>query len=132
MSWRGTNIPKRRRRRIIAIGDLNSKIKLQTRTINTQFQSGSDDDADFVTVAEPWALIETVRGSSYLSGVEVERRWTHNIYLRYRSDVDQTFWVEYKGRRFNIDDVESLDERDEFLLLRCIETGLTDKSGATG
>ena len=61
--WQRNNAPKRRNRRLIAIGDLNVRINLQKRALNTKFQTGNVDDASFTNIAPPvWALIETTRG----------------------------------------------------------------------
>lgn len=113
----------RRKRRIISIGDLNQLIKIQERSLNTQFQTGVKDQITFTTIAEPWAMVETTKGSIFFGGVGLDREYSHKFYIRYRCNIDQTKFIEYKKKRYDILDVENLDERDEFLLLRCFPTG---------
>lgn len=118
---------KRRRRRIVAIGDMNEKITLQTRTLNTRFQSSShEDDVSFTDVQTVWALVETTRGVQEFDGVELRAAYTHRFYIRYTPDIDQMYWVEYNSKRYDIVDVENLDERKEFLMLKCRLTGTNE------
>ncbi len=122
------NAPSRRKRRITAIGDLNQRVSLQDRILNSKFQTGNEDTLDFQTYAEPWAKVETNRGKLEFDGVELTQKgWTHNFTIRYRSDVQNRLgWVLYKDRRYKVLDIENLDERSEFLILRCIVTGTNE------
>lgn len=117
----------RRKRRIVNIGDLNKRINLQTRAINSTFQTKiNKQTAEFVTYANPWAKVETTRGKTQFDGVELKIAYTHYITIRYRKNMDQTTWVEYEGNRYDIIDIEDLDDRHEFLLLRCKISGDSD------
>lgn len=119
----------RRNRRIYNIGDLNKKIKIQARAVYSSFQSGGHSQgANFTTIANPWASVETTRGRQQFDGVELKTAYTHKIVIRYRKDFDQTNWVEFNKERYDIVDVEDLDERHEFLLLKCKLTGNSDAS----
>jgi len=119
----------RRKNRKINIGDLNKKIKLQRRVLYSSFQSGGrGQGASFETFAEPWASIETTKGITKFDGVELKKAYTHKITIRYRSNLDQTSWIEFGGNRYDIVDIEDLDERHEFLLLMCKLTGNADSS----
>lgn len=141
MGRQNTNVPKRRRRRLVALGDLNEKIDIQTRTLRSQFESG-DNTADevFVTVASPWSCIETIRGQNFFDNIEQGLNPTHAFYIRFRPLTSQEFWIWYRGVRYDILDVENMDERSEFLKLSCratgtqyiISQGTTDNEGAWG
>ena len=113
-------------RRIITIGDLNQRIKLQTRKLLTQFESGLEDIQAYVTIASPWACVETRRGSDTFDNIELGDTYTHVFHIRYRDNLPATIWIEYKNQRYDIVDVENLDERNEFLKICAKLSGDSD------
>jgi SPP1 family predicted phage head-tail adaptor len=124
MGRQDTNIPKRRRRRVVALGDLNEKISIQTRNQQSQFESTTGAAQEvFTTVATPWALVETYRGQNFFDSIEQGLNPTHVFYIRNRPMTDEEAWLLYRDSRFDILDVENLDERSEFLKLTCRATG---------
>lgn len=134
MGRQDTNIPKRRNRRIIALGDLNEKISLQTRVQQSAFESGNNSDQEvFSTIATPWCCVETYRGKNYFDNIEQGANPTHVFIIRYRPLTTQEYWIIYRGTRFDILDVENLDERSEFLKFMCKASGevTTTPTGTT-
>lgn len=109
--------------RKICIGDLTSRVKLQTRSL-TAGNSGSIESIEtFTDIVEVWAAIETTRGSQLWDGVEVSNPFTHKIYIRYRNDIEFTEWLEYSNEKYDIVDVENLEHKNEWLLLMCTRKG---------
>lgn len=120
----------RRPRRKICIGDLNTRICLQKRTLTEptfgQTEFGHDFEGE-----EVWAKVVTTNGKTFFDGVNADINVTHEITIRYDSDVSASTWVELQNRtRLDVVDVEDLEERNEYLLLRCTDRGSKDK-GAT-
>ena len=63
----------------------------------------------------------------HFDGTELKKGYTHKIYIRYRKDLpDHSLYVEFKGRRFEVLDAENLDERKEFICMRCAELGTSN------
>lgn len=122
-----SNVGSRRQRRITAIGDLNSKIKLLDRDIKSPFEMGkSTEGYTSQLVGFVWAKVETLDGLIDINGVENPRVFTHEFTIRYRPNISQLKWIEYKNQRYDILRADNLDERDEFILLSCARTGTND------
>jgi len=115
----------RRRHRKICIGDLDNLVKLQNRSL-TAPSSGVDateEFTDFQANPNVYALMETVNGKEFFDGIGTVINITHNIYIGFITGVTAETWIEFDGRRFDILDVEDLDERKEFLRLICNDRG---------
>jgi SPP1 family predicted phage head-tail adaptor len=128
------NYSARRNRRIVAIGDLNVKINLQTRVLRSRFATGDDDESGFATFASPWAMVETFDGVQTFDTLGQGIKASHQFTIRYRSDITAQTYVDYKGQLYDISYVENLDERKEFINLLCKLTGPDDPNiqAATG
>ncbi len=113
----------KKKNRKFCVGDMRDEITLENRSINPQDADSIDFIEDFSESNVIDAAIETVRGLETFDGVNVESIVTHKIYIRFIEGVTEETWVKFKGRRLDIMDVENLDERDQFLLLRCKERG---------
>ena len=114
-------------RREICIGDMDRVVTLQTRAL------GLDDnniDATEVFVSDPgevFALVKTVRGETYFDGVNQERDITHHFYTYYIPGFTAESWALLDGERYDVLEVEDLDERHVFMLLRATNRGLDSK-----
>ena len=130
------NLAMRRRRRIINVGDLDKRVKLQTRTLRSTFEvSNTHDDTElFDTVAVVRASIITGRGLTTFDGVELKASYSHVITIRYRKDLDDHYFIEYRGKRYSIVDYDDLDERHEFIKIKAKQLGTNevDNEGAWG
>lgn len=109
----------RRKRRRICIGDMDTKVSLQTRSLQPPEAGSFDFDETFTTVDDVWALVETVRGETVFDGSNTEQDITHHFYVRYIPNITFENWVQVDGIRYDIIDVENLDNRNEFYLIRC-------------
>jgi len=80
-------------------------------------------DVAFTDVIEVWGMVETSRGLIQLDQAEQKTSTvTHKFYIRF-GELTQEKFVLYKNNRYDILDVEDLDERSEFLCLRCCKLG---------
>jgi SPP1 family predicted phage head-tail adaptor len=108
-----------RPKREVCIGSMSNKITLYVRKI----AAPDFNDIDYgETLEEPrqvWAMVKTSRGETVFDKANLEQDITHRFYIRYISDVTFQDWLLFKDRYYNIVDVENLENRDEFLLLRC-------------
>ena len=113
----------KKKNRKVCTGDLRDRIILQNRDIAPE---EIDFTENFSNDIEVWAMIETKRGLDSFDGVNLENIITNNIYIRFLAGVTEETWILFDDRRFDIMDVENLDERKTFLLLRCKERGQKD------
>lgn len=113
----------RDKKRRICTGDLNRKIKIQVRALETPEEDGVDFSETFIDHKTVWAMLKTTRGSQLFDGVALENPYTHEFYIRYICNVSFENWVEYCQDKYDIVDTEVLDERNEFIVLRCKKRG---------
>lgn len=121
------------KKRWVCLGDLRNRVDIQTRTIRPPTGDGVDLGETFTTARSVFALIETTRGQEMFDGTELRRAYSHIFYIKYIPNtvltdgtrLTEQEWVKFEGRLFNIVDVEDVDERHEFLILRCAERGLS-------
>lgn len=125
MSCKRIEIP----RRGVCIGDLNKLIKLVRRDIAGE-QTNVYVKENFTDYAEVWAGVKTIKGKQVFDGVNLLGVATHEFYINYDANVDRDYWVEYDGNYFENMEVEDLDERHEFLVIRAkITAPKTVKAG---
>ena len=107
----------------LCIGDLDRKVTIRSRNIQAP-QSGSVDFSEqFANTHIVWALIQTTRGSEIFNGVELQNPVTHLIYIRFITGLTQESWVEFNSNKYDVVDLQDIDERNEWMLLRCIKKG---------
>lgn len=114
----------RRKRREPCIGDLDTEITLQDRTI-TPPTTSVDFSETFTENAVVWSMVNTVRGKTAFDEAEVERDITHEFTIRFLTGVDSETWILHEGERYDIIDSEDLEERHEWMVLRCAKLGPT-------
>ena len=114
--------PLRRKKRQPCIGDLDTQIQLQNRAIAPPTTS-VDFSEQFTDAATVWAMINSVRGVTIFDNSNVERDVTHEITIRYDASVTAETWILHDGKRIDILDVEDLEERHDWLVLRCAILG---------
>jgi len=122
------------RRRLIAAGDLRERVTVQLRTLSAPAADGVDAQLTLQDAKTVWAMVVTDGGSEFFDGTNLTHAWTHKFFVRYipgtvfprsgRMSAQER--VTYKGRIFQVVDVENLEERDEFLLLKAVERGAAD------
>lgn len=113
----------RRINRKVCIGDMTEQIELNTRSITPPTFGGVDFDEDFVIASTVFAMLKTKIGASVFDQSNTERTVTHFFYIRFDSTVTAETWITFKGNLYDIIDVENLDGRSEFMLLRSVIRG---------
>ena len=118
-----------RKRRESCIGDMRSRVKLHDRNMIVPEFGQVDFTEKFSGTKEVWANIRTVSGQTIFV-VNVDVALTHEIIILYDRTISSESWIEYNNNNLKIVTVEDLDERHEFLRLRCTDRGDKDL-GAT-
>lgn len=107
------------------IGRMRHRIVLHQREqIPPPFGSADFDEA-FRDSRSRWCGIETKRGRAFFSGVNPrDVAITHEVRIRYDSQVTTETWgLLQSGERLEVVDVENVDNRSEWQILRCISHG---------
>lgn len=114
----------RGQKRQVCIGAKEDLITLQDRSITAP--SFGVDATETFTDSNPdvWAMVKTVRGETMFDNTGTERDVTHKFYIEFLTGVTAETWLTFNGDRFDILDVEDLDERHQDLLLRASNRGV--------
>lgn len=114
----------KRSNRKVCIGGMNELIELNTRSLTVPEINSVDFGETFVITNSVYAMIETKIGASVFDQSNIERIVTHFFYIRYDANVTAETWINFRSDLYDIVDVEDLDARQEFMLLRCVLRGL--------
>ena len=104
----------------LSAGKLNKKISLQriTRTPD----GGGGYTESWTEYAKTWAHVKPKTGNEIFSGMQLEANITHDIMIRYRSDILPNDKIVLEtSRELNIRSIIDLEERHVWLQLRCEE-----------
>ena len=112
-----------RKNRVSCVGDMRERVKLHIRAMQEPNFDETNFTESFTGVKIVWANVRTVSGKTFFTSVNVDVSLTHEIVIRYDEDVNAETWIEYNGRNLKIVDTEDLDERHEFLKLKCTDRG---------
>ncbi len=118
----------RKKHRKICAGDLVDFGTISSRDIKAPTSGDVDFSEEFIVKEQDaFMLIETKRGESLFDEVGVEQDVTHHVYVRYMVGLTFQDWIDVEDQRYDIIDVEDLDNRHEFQLCRCTNRGLNTK-----
>lgn len=103
----------------IRTGELNKRVTIQ-QYVETADTFGELDRtwSNLVTV---WAKVKPISASETYSAQQTGMTVNHEVWIRYRTGIAPKMRVVYGSRTFEIDGVMNLDERGEFLILKCYE-----------
>lgn len=116
----------KRKNRVSCVGDMRERVKLHIRAIEEPGFDETNFTEQYSGTKIVWANIKTVSGKTFFTDVNVDVRLTHEIVIRYDEDINAETWIEYNGRNLKIVDTEDLDERHDFLRLKCTDRGDKD------
>ena len=103
----------------MSIGMLRHQVSLQKPTNTTD--AGGGAAKSYTTLATLWANIKPVSGSEKYRQGQVQETATHQVTIRFRSDIGTNYRIVYDDRNFNIKHIRNVDERDRYILLICNE-----------
>lgn len=110
--------PISRKPDVVCIGDMKYPITINTRSLTTAPADGVDYAETFTSPKLAYAMIETVAGETIFDSTNTEKVITHNFYIRYIPDLSFEGWVLFRGRYYDIVNVEDLNEEERFTLIR--------------
>lgn len=72
-------------------------------------------------VVKIWADIDNPSGREIERAQQYQAEITHRITIRYRTDIDRSMTINYKGRRFDVEYIINPFEKKQWLQLMCVE-----------
>lgn len=118
--------------RNICSGDLVHYISISTRQLQVN-ASDADFNMLFTDAVDYLAKLETPSGELLFDGVNIETPITHVFTIRHDADVEQNGanrWISYNGKRIRIVSTKNIEEKNEWLELKCQATGLLSKAAS--
>lgn len=118
------------KKRLVCAGEMNRLITIFDKDI--QGKAIDNWDYKLTPFAEVFAMIQTTKGNEILGGLErptygsnVESVGIQNsyFYIRYLDGIQSHFTILYNENFYKILEIENLDDRNEFLLIRCAKRG---------
>jgi|TARA_R110000796_G_C14477820_1_gene426338 SPP1 family predicted phage head-tail adaptor len=102
-----------------SIGKMRYRVKVENAT-NTRDAGGGLSQA-YTVASFVYANIKpTSANSTYRQGIVLEKV-THEVTMRYMTNISTNSRVSYGSRNFNVRGIVNVDERDRFLKLLCEE-----------
>lgn len=113
------------RRRKLCSGDMTFAITIQTRTLKGSSFGVGGHTIDFTDDTPVRAAIQTLKPGTTIFDGSNDRPASHDFFINHIDfpGITAENWVLYDGRRFDILNVEPIDERKRFIRLRCNERG---------
>ena len=102
-----------------SIGMMRYRVQLQSPSDTTD--AGGGRSQSYTRVADIYANIVPKSGKESFQRGKIQAETTHDIFIRYRSDIDASYRIVYESRSFNIKSILNVDERDRYYKLSCTE-----------
>lgn len=106
-------------------GELVHLVDLEGVTLQDDGMGGHTTEGDWDTIPDGegvWARVRPLRGTERLRAMQTHADVTHEVVIRYRSDVTEELRVIHEGRALNVVSPPiDPDEAHEWLQLLCTE-----------
>jgi SPP1 family predicted phage head-tail adaptor len=103
-------------------GKMRHKVTIQRRQLVRDEGGGfAQGWADDVTI---WAQVKPATATAVIIANQPQQQVTHDVKIRYRSDLTKKDRLTYRGRILEIEDIVNEDELGKFLRITCIESGV--------
>ena len=101
------------------LGKFRHFITLQGQ--GTSRDSGGGISSGFSTIASVYANVKPKSGKEVYKQGKLIGSVTHEITIRYRTDITNASRISFNNKFFNIRSIINIDERDRYLKLMCEE-----------
>lgn len=101
------------------IGSLKHRITFQKlEQTKNEFGEMLGQWSDFKTV---WADVRPVSGRQFFAAKQINNEISHNIYIRYNSELLPNMRIKYKERTFDILYLMNVNEENKLMQIYCKE-----------
>lgn len=106
------------------INKLRHKVIIERNT-GTANDGGGNRIPVWEEIATTWANVKPLRADEVTRAAQTGQEVTHNVTMRYRADIKkQLHRINFNGRILTIENIINKDERNEELILTCLEGSL--------
>lgn len=118
---------QRARLRKVPIGDMKTPVIVHQAEILAP-TVGVDMGRSITKIIEPWwCKVTTVSGVTMFDSSNIEQVITHDFQGRFDDRISESMVIELKGEYYRVVSVEDMEERNQFLRLRCTVRGMISK-----
>ena len=104
----------------IRIGELRKRVIIQSYSDTIVVASKAQLNTNYADIATVWAKVRQLSGFAVTKSKNIGAAVTHEIIIKFRSDVTTEEWIDYDGNKYRIRTVEDAgDEKKRFLILMC-------------
>jgi len=107
------------------IAEMNKRISMQSLDSDLESSLTGEPIRSYTEYAVVWAKIRTLSGRERNAAQQVQATMSHELTVRYSSDVSgamPTDRVVYGSRIFDVKDVRNIDEANIEIRMLCVET----------
>jgi len=102
------------------IGKMRHRLILQ-QPVSSQ-NTMDETVVTWTDMATVWGQIDPATGSWYFQAKQANSNVTGRVHIRYRSDIDPTWRIQYGTRYLNIVSIINVDEKNRELLIMYSES----------
>lgn len=118
----------------VCIGNMDKRIGIYERKIKAPDflnNQGVEYSEEFTLVKNIWSQIVPLKSFDIFAGINFKvGDKTHDIYVRYRSDINSQQYIKYKDNYYKVLNIMNFEEDSRFLLLECSLTGDSTLKGS--
>lgn len=103
----------------VSVGDMRDSIIIYNQAITAPSGSNIDFTENFVMFKNVKSLVIVKSGEEIFDKSNLLTIATHFIYIRWFPELTAEYWIQYRSDFYDILDIENLDERNRFYLLKC-------------
>ena len=105
-------------------GDLRHLVTIQTPPdVGDASQDNyGQEKPDWSRFAKVWAAVEPLSGREFWNAQQIQAQQVTRIRIRYLAGVTERMRILWGARKFNIQSIINLDERNIELQLMCVES----------
>lgn len=102
-------------------GTLRNRITIQQKTVAyDRFNCPIEGKAQWTEYARVWASFKRIKGSEYFVAKQLQNKEYMQVYIRYRTDINQKMRVVHESKIYNIESIMPSNKKD-YLILMCSE-----------
>ncbi|MEQ1672838.1 MAG: phage head closure protein [Hyphomicrobium sp.] len=106
----------------VTIGDLRHRVQIETAARTSD--GGGGAVITWTQIAEVWAAIWPRSNDEQFESDRMAGKATHDIWIRFRSDVKPEMRIRFGARVFDVRGVIDVEDRSRWLKCPCVERDL--------
>ena len=100
----------------ITPSSLNRKIEIQSLVVTPTDAGGFTES--WVTLTSAWSKIKNASGTELIHADQLGAVAFSDFTIRYRSDLNESMRIIYRGTEFQVRHINNIEEADKFLIIK--------------